>query len=58
MFSIILSDKILITNLMHAVDANMSEEKVLFILEDKLTTIYDAVIGIYSVATKPKTTKM
>ena len=36
----------------------MDQEKVIFVLGDKLPTIYDAALGIYSVAQGPNTLKM
>ena len=36
----------------------MDQEKVIFILADKLPTIYDAALAIYSVVLGPKTLQM
>ena len=36
----------------------MDQEKVIFVLGDKLPTIYDAALGIYSVAQGPNMLKM
>ena len=36
----------------------MDQEKVIFVLGDKLPTIYDASLAIYSVAQGPKLLKM
>ena len=37
---------------------NIMSREIVFILGDKLPTIYDAAVAIYSEATQPKTSKM